>query len=593
MLHDFYMYPLISILKKELRPYVWAMGGVIVLIVFSVAFEAFAPWPFKILIDNVLGDTPLDPHSPIENTLSFFSSREALGFFTVILFCLASLFSSLFDYLVDISTKKLIRNIIQGFAEKTFGNLEKFAIGFFRKQQIGDYIYRLSYDTSALGDFLELGLFPILVNAFYLIITLTILFVISPPLTFLALTMIPPLIIILAVFNKRIGKASKHSEQKNSSLFSFIEETLLQLKIIQAFNRQKHSFQEFREQERGALSSELNLFGLGYLQNLAIGIVVAIGYSLVIAFGIRSVFLQEISTGLLVVFLFYLDNLTNPLMSLMSAASDLRENYVKVSRVREFYNPKLHVHDTGTATDKITNQSISFSRVTLKGDGGSTILHNATLTIPQKKITVIVGVSGSGKSTLISLIMRFCEPTSGTIRIGKNDISSYSMEYLRNAIAYVPQEIVLFNDTIKHNITFKDETPLFTEIKKASKRAVADQFIQRLPGGYDFVVGEEGLNISGGQRQRLMLARAFLKERAQFLIMDEPLSSLDVKTATTLMNNIIEFSKSKTTIIVSNVLSIISCADHVVVINEGKIIHQGKGQALLEQKKLSHLIKTS
>lgn len=587
------MNPVFSILKKELRPYLWAMGGVVVLIVCSVAFEAFAPWPFKILIDNVLGDTPLDPNSPIENALTFFSSREALGFFTVILFCLASLFSSLFDYLVDISTKKLIKNIIQGFAEKTFRNLEQFAIGFFRKQQIGDYIYRLSYDTSALGDFLELGLFPLIVNFFYLTITLVILFAISPHLTFLALSMVPPLILILAVFNKRIGKASKHSEEKNSSLFSFIEETLLQLKIIQAFNRQKYKFQEFREHESSALKGELNLFGLGYVQNLAIGIVVAIGYSLVIAFGIRSVFLQEISTGLLVVFLFYLDNLTNPLMSLMSAASELRENYVKVSRVREFYNPKLHVRDNGTVTETITNPSISFSRVTLKGDGGSTLLHNATCTIPQKKITVIVGVSGSGKSTLISLLMRFCEPTSGTIKIGKRDISSYSMEYLREQIAYVPQEIVLFNDTIKNNITFKNPSYELSHIKKAATRAVANHFIERLPNTYDFMVGEEGLNLSGGQRQRLMLARAFLKEQAQFLIMDEPLSSLDVKTSGALMNTIMEFSKNKTTIIISNVLNIISCADHVIVLNEGNIIHQGKGRALLEQKKLIALIKTS
>ncbi len=587
------MYRLTSILKKELRPYLLAMGGVIVLIICSVAFEAFAPWPFKILIDNVLGDTPLDPSSPIENALLFLTSREALGFFTVILFFAASLFSSLFDYLVDISTKKLIRRIVQGFAEKTFQNLEQFAIGFFRKQQIGDYIYRLSYDTSALGDFLELGLFPLLVNTFYLVITLTILFVISPPLTLLALTMIPPLIIILAIFNKKIGKASKYSEQKNSSLFSFIEETLIQLKIIQAFNRQAGKFHEFKTREHNALSGELTLFGLGYLQNLLIGIVVAVGYSLVIAYGIHAVFLQEISTGLLVVFLFYLDNLTNPLMSIMGAASDLRENYVKVSRVREFYNPKFHVHDLGTMRDPMVNQEISFSRVTVKGDGGSTILHNATLHIPHNKITVIVGVSGSGKSTLISLILRFLEPSSGTLKIGTENISSYSIEYLRNCIAYVPQEIVLFNDTIRNNITFKDPSPSLAALKKASKLAVADTFIKRLPGGYDFMVGEEGLNLSGGQRQRLMLARAFLKTESKILIMDEPLSSLDVKTSTTLMQNIIAFSKNKTTIIISNVLSVISLADHVVVINEGKIIHQGKGRALVEQKKLAHLLKTS
>jgi len=199
-------------------------------------------------------------------------------------------------------------------------------------------------------------------------------------------------------------------------------------------------------------------------------------------------------------------------------------------------------------------------------------------------------VSGSGKTTIISLILRFIEPRHGKIFIGGKDIRKYSIKALRDAVAYVPQEIVLFNESIERNIGFGSPAGSFHDIKKAAKLAVADHFIHRFPSGYNFKVGEEGMNLSGGQRQRLMLARALMKNKAKIAIFDEPLSSLDVKTRSTLMDNLESFAKGKTMVIVSNVLDMMKHADYVILVNQGRVIHAGDKKRLLSGSKLADLI---
>jgi ABC-type multidrug transport system fused ATPase/permease subunit len=562
--------------------------GIFVLILLGVGFEALAPYPFKILIDNVLARQEIGRSSLLGRILGIFNAREALAFVVILVFFLSSMLGSICDYFVAIITKKLNRNIINNFAKRAFVNLEQLAVGYYKQNQIGDYIYRLSYDVNALGDFMEHGLIPIVTNLVYLATTITIMFLISIKLAFIALAIMPPLALSLFIFNRRLGKASTRSERTNSALFGYIQEVLSQLKIVQAFNQEKRSAQTFEVNQQASLHEELNVAGLDLMLNLMIGVIIAVGYSIVIAYGINAVFLGSLSTGLLIVFIFYIDNLTNPLLSLLTGATRLKENYVKISRLGEFFSTDAQIHDTGEIFD-IQETEIEFNDVTVLG-GDTKILDHVSFRIPARKTTVIVGVSGSGKTTIASLILRFIDQNSGKIRLGNNDIKSYSIKSLRDIISYVPQEIVLFNDTIKHNIAFGNPKASMGEIKKAATAAVADSFISRQPHGYDTVAGESGSNISGGQRQRIMLARAFLKKDARILIFDEPISALDIKTRELLMANLVKFTAGKTTIIISNILESIKQADHVILINEGRILHSGGSEALLQESKLASLI---
>lgn len=579
-----------SILIHEMRTHVRGLLFIFFLTLLGVCLEALTPWPFKLLIDNVLGKEALEEQGILRSILSLFHSREALGLFAVALYCLSSLGGSLTDYFTSKVTKQLGQAMVAGFAARAFKNLERLNIGHYRKQEIGDYIYRLSYDTSALGELMEDGLLPLATNCFYLIVTITILFFIHWKLTLLALAILPFLGLALGAFNRCIGKASAQSERSNSALFSFIEEMLTQLKLIQAFNQQNTRAIIFDTKEQSSLRDETRVSGLGFLMNLAIGAVVAVGYGTVLVWGMRLVFLGEMSTGLLIVFIFYLDNLTNPLLSFMSAASSIRENVLKVSRMEDFFNPAFQRVDVGTRKT-IDSMEIVFRAVSLFGDNNTRILHKASFTIPAGKRTVIVGVSGSGKTTVLNLILRFIENVhKGTITIGSYPIQEYSFDALRDLIAYVPQEITLFNATVHANITFGSPHASFAAVARASRMALADPFIRRLSGGYHCVVGEGGGNISGGQRQRILIARAFVREHAKLFILDEPFSALDIKTRFELMEHIETFSKGKTTIIVSNVLELVSKADHVIVLNQGTVLHEGKSKALLEQKHLANLI---
>lgn len=578
-----------KIILKEIRPYLFMLVWILILILLGVGFEALAPYPFKIMIDNVLNRQEIDPATWLGKILGIFNSRESLAFIVVVTFFLFSILGSISDYFVNISTKKLNRKIINNFSKQAFTNLERLAVGYYKQKEIGDYIYRLSYDVSALGELIEAGIIPIVTNTAYLAATVTIMFFINIKLAIIALSILPLLGLSLYVFNKRIGIAAGRSEKSNSTLFGYIQEVLSQLRIVQTFNQEKRSAQSFEQKQQNSLDEELNVNGLNFMLNLLIGIIIAIGYAIVIAYGIKEVFLNEISAGLLIVFIFYLDNLTNPLLSLLTAASTFKENHVKIDRLSEFFSQKTQIHDVGKL-GQIRSTGIEFHDVTILGDSNFKILNKVSFKIPENKITVIVGVSGSGKTTISSLILRFIDQSSGRVTLGDKDIKQYSIKTLRDSITYVPQEIVLFNDTIRRNINFARPGATSAEIKKAVGLAVADKFISRLPNGLDFVVGEEGSNLSGGQRQRIMLARAFLKSDAKIVVFDEPLSALDVKTREQLITNLKKFSQGKTMIIISNILETIKQADHVILINEGEILHSGSGEKLLEESHLANLI---
>lgn len=570
-----------KILYQEIKPHTGKLVLILVLILLGVGFGAVTPLPFKVLIDNVLGSEPLERGRFLGKFLSSFTSKEALGFFIVFAYAIANVVRDLGEYFASVNTKKLGKDLVQGFSQKAFDNLEKLKIGYYKQQNIGDYLYRLSYDVSAFGNLLEDGLLPFATNFLYMAATIAIMFFINSKLALVSLAVIPLLAIGLSIFNKRIDEATDKSEHSNSLLFSFIEEALNQLKNIQAFNREKKQLETLDQKESVALSNELTVYGLDFLLTLMIGIIVAIGYSVVLVYGIRLVSIAQVTTGLLIVFIFYLDNLTYPLINLLGAATAFRQQYIRVSRMGEFFDPELHIRDTGE-TYTITEPNIVFNKVTVYGGEEVPILNNASFEIPIGKTTVIAGVSGSGKTTVAGLILRFLDHDKGKILIGGKDIKDYSVKSLRDEISYVPQEIVLFNESIRENVTFGNKNVEFEDIKRATKLAVADKFIEQIPQGYNFIVGEEGTNLSGGQRQRILLARAFLKDKAKILIFDEPISSLDVKTRAEVVRNINLFSRNKTAIIITNILEFIHQADHVIVLNEGAVMYEGNSKALRE-----------
>lgn len=576
------------ILYQEFRPYFGWVILIFILILLTVSFEAITPYPFKILIDNVLGSETLDKTSIPGRLLSFITSKESLGFFIILVYGLSSMFESISEYLTNLFNRKLSRKTTEEFTQRVYEALQKLGTSFYNKTEIGDYIYRLSYDTSAIGNILEFGLIPLTTNALYLVSTIIILFFINSELALISCFIIPILIVILLIFNNEIAIASKSSEKVNSALFSFIQEALSQMKIVQAFNQQKRFANKFRKMQANSLTEELKLDELNYLQDLLVGVAIALGYSIVILYGVKLVFSGQLSTGLLVVFVLYVDNLTYPLLNVINTAGSFREDYIKLSRMNDFFVSKYKIKDVGKI-EKVSSANVVFDHVTVRGNNDAVLLKDASLTFPAGKTTVIVGGSGSGKTTLVSLLLRFVEPSSGKIFIGNTEIHDFSLAALREMIAYVPQEVILFDDTILNNVAFIGK-PAPVDLQNAIQLASATEFIRAKQERFKYEVGPEGQNLSGGQRQRLLIARALLKRQAKIIVLDEPFSALDVKSRVRLMKNLEVFGKGKTVVIVSNVLETIQSADHVILVNEGEIMHVKDKAALFNQASLATLI---
>lgn len=571
----------------EIRLLVPQLFIVLLLMFGSIVFQALSPWSFKILLDEVLGFSNSSENTTV-SFLSFLFTRESLGYIALFIFFASSILVNLFDYFQLILLKSTLRNIIHNLATKVFNNLELFGMKFFKQHETGDYIYRLDSDIYAVSSLIENGILPVITSSIYLIITVVIMFFIHVQLTLIALAALPFLVGGMYVLNNKIVAISKKSERANSTVYSFIQQALTQLAVIQAFHQEKAELRKYDTKVTHALGYDFRLDKLNAILSLIIGLLIAINYTAIIGYGIREVFNNALTTGLLIVFIFYLDNLTNPVLSIIYAISSFKENHVKINRLADFFNSHAFTTNTGTLTH-IENFTIEFKDVDLYDSPDNRILQNINLTIAAGTVTVLIGMSGSGKSSLLSLLPRFIEPSSGHILLGDHPITDYTLETLRNNISYVPQDIYLFNDTIRNIISFGRPEATFKEIQHAARLAYADEFIENHPHGYDFRVGEGGVFLSGGQRQRLMIARAFLKN-APIVIFDEPLSSLDLETRTKVWKNIQEFCIGKTAIIISNILDVVTSGDTVVVLENGKVLTTGKSHDLLSNKKIYNVI---
>ncbi len=578
-----------KVIISELRTHSLKLIFVLFIMLLAAGLELLVPWPFKILIDNVLGDVPLSDF--FGSSLSYlFHTPYSLGLFAILLYFLSMLLSSIFEYLQSVMTKRVIENIVAHFSKRAFKSLESLSVGFYNEQQIGDFIYRLSYDVSALGSFLEDGLLPLLTSFLHLLLAIVIMYFIDSKLTFFALISLPVLTLGLYIFNSYIREATVLSEKFNSSTFSFIEEALNHFRVIQGFSQQKREAHRFDQKMDTMVKAEFKLFHLGFLLSCMVGVIVAISYSLVIFFGMSAVFAGTLSTGLLIVFIFYLDNLTNPILSIVSNVASIRESYIKISRMEDFFTTEKNVEADGKRKI-LRGHDIRFESVSTQKNDGKKILKDVSFTLEEGKCTAILGISGSGKTSIMDLIMRFTDkPEKGRVLIGGLDITLFDVDAIRKVVSYAPQDISLFDDTIHNNIIFGNPKATKKEIKDAVYIADAEEFINRLPGKYQFNVGEGGTFLSGGQKQRLMLVRALLRKHASIFLFDEVFSALDVKTRMVVLARLQPVFKGKTVILISNVFDVVKQADNVIVLNKGEVIFSGKSTSLPKEVSLYKLL---
>jgi ATP-binding cassette subfamily B protein/subfamily B ATP-binding cassette protein MsbA len=403
-------------------------------------------------------------------------------------------------------------------------------------------------------------------------------------LTLLSLGVVPLIVGAIYFFARRIRAESMTIQEQDSALLTQTQEGLGAIRMVHAFGREEFEVTQFRERARQSLEANLKLQLTNVKSALVISTITVIGTAAMYYLGTLHVLASTLTLGTLLVFAAYVLMLYQPLEALTYTAWAMEGATAGARRCFEVLDREDDVHDSPDAISiSSTRAAISFENVSFGYDPSHPVLREINLDISPNHIVALVGGTGAGKSTLLSLVPRFYDPTAGVVRLDGRDLREITRKSLRAQIAIVLQDTLLFSTTIRENIAYGRPEATDAEIREAARRAQADEFISRLPDGYDSQVGERGGHLSVGQRQRIGIARAFLKD-APILLLDEPTSALDPKTEAAIMETIKDLMHGRTTLIVTHRLATVHGVDQIVVLEHGRIVECGRGPDLVEQK---------
>jgi subfamily B ATP-binding cassette protein MsbA len=464
---------------------------------------------------------------------------------------------------------------------KLFGHLLNLSAGFYTENATGKLVSRVINDTGALQTILTNVVSVVVRDPISLIGVLGFLFWNQPKLTLLSIVVLPVCIVPIAIYSRKIRRSSRDAQTQSADLVQTMTEGFTGHRVIKAYNLETLVAEKFRETARRSVNLIMRITRATEMPSLLIEFFGACGLALMLGYVIRSSserpkpedFLQLLIS---IIYIYQpLKNLTrlqNQVVQARAATERVFELLATKNSVPEPAAPKM-LH---AANADIEFQNLDFSY------GEKSVLRGINLTVKAGQIVALVGSSGSGKTTLANLLLRFYDPARGAIKIGGVDLRDLSTRDLRNHIAVVAQENILFNDTIRRNIELGRMGATDDEIVTAAKHAYAFDFIDQKPQGFATVIGEKGVVLSGGQRQRLAIARAVLKN-APILILDEATSALDTESERAVQAALDELMKGRTTICIAHRLSTILHADLIVVLDQGKIVETGSHAELVQR----------
>lgn len=567
------------------------------LLALAIGANLLKPWPVALLADSVAGEKPLPDWLAGQSIASNKVSLLAfLGISVLVLHALHGGLKALQNYWV-ISTGLFGLARVR---EAVYQRLLQLSQRFHQSKPSGDTLYRATWDTYAFQTLFQQGMMTFVEASITLLLMVIIMAQMDFVLTIYALLIMPLLVISIRVFSRAMNLRGAAAQQADSQVAGHLQQSLANLPLIHSHateQREGESFlklaQEARQQRLGQHTWEI-FYGLG------VALVFGIGTALIVWLGGEEVMAGKITIGDLLVFLAYLAMLYEPLNQLSHVGATVSTASASAQRVFELLDAKDVVPEkfdaraiVPDATAKPSGNSpwtplmiqgeVQFENVCFEYVSGRPILKNLSFTVKAGESAAIVGPSGAGKSTMLQLVTRFFDPTSGKVKLDGVDLTELKLADLRRNIAFVLQEPLLLPTTIAENIAYGLPAATREEIEAAAKAAYADEFIRKLPQGYDTIVGEGAARLSVGEKQRLNLARAFLKD-APILLLDEPTSSLDAENENLIAASLEQLRKGRTTLVVAHRLNTIRNVDHVIVIQDGTLIEEGKPEELMGRK---------
>jgi ATP-binding cassette, subfamily B, bacterial len=552
----------------------------------AIGLNLLKPWPFKIIVDQILPGRV----RVFQYTFRFLGGTEiripALDATQAIaLLCLAMIVIQLLWSLLSLASNYMFVKIglqsLLRLRTELYAHLQRLSLKFHDTRRSADSSFRVAYDSQSVQTIYNKGFTNIVSSGVTLIGTFAVMLRLDWQLTLLSLAIVPLLIGTIYFFAKRIRTQSTTIQEQDSALLTQTQEGLSSIRMVHAFGREEFEVSQFQQHAHGSLQANLRLTMTSVKSGLVISTLIALGTAAMYYVGSLHVLSGTLSLGVLLVFIAYLVMLYQPLESLTYTAWAMEGATAGARRCFEILDSRDDVVDSPNAIPiEKTNGAIAFQNVSFGYDSEREILTNVNLEIATNQIIALVGGTGAGKSTLLSLVPRFYDPTSGRLRLDGRDVREITKKSLRQQIAIVLQDTLLFSTTVRENIAYGRPDATEDEIREAARRAQADEFISQLPDGYESQVGERGGHLSVGQRQRIGIARAFLKN-APILLLDEPTSALDPTTESAIMETIKELMRGRTTIIITHRIATVHNVDQIVVLEGGRVVEQGRGPELV------------
>ena len=496
----------------------------------------------------------------------------------------ATLLSGFFTFWMRQMIIVVSRYIEFDLKNEIFAQYERLSLNFYKKNRTGDLMNRISEDVSKVRMYFGPAIMYSINMITLFVIVIAYMIQIDKTLTLYTLLPLPVLSLSIYFLSRIINERSRVVQEYLSKLTAFTQEFFSGINVIKAYGIEKYSLKDF--DELATESKEKNI-SLSKVQAFFFPLMVLlIGVSNIIVIyvgGMRYINGQIESIGVIAEFIIYVNMLTWPVAVVGWVTSIIQEAEASQKRINEFLQIEPEIQNPTNSNISIDGD-IEFKNVSfIYDDTNIKALDNISFKLPNGETLAILGKTGSGKSTIAYLIARLYDVTSGQLSIDGKPITEINLDDLRNSIGFVPQEAFLFSDTIKNNIKFGDENATDSVIENAAKNAHVHENIIQFSKGYETLVGERGVTLSGGQKQRVSIARAIIKN-PQILIFDDCLSAVDTETEEIILNNLKKVSKDKTTIIISHRVSSAKNADHIIVLDKGKIIQQGNHDSLVNQE---------
>ena len=559
------------------RPYRLALLWALAQIFLITGFELLKPWPLQVVIDNVLGGKRF----PVEALA--FAPPSALLLFACCAIVVIHLGAGALTLLHNYTTIRVGQNMVNDLRGALYGHLQRLSLAFHGRQRVGDLLYRITADSFAVQTMIMNGVLPILSAAVLLGGMLLVLFPLDPALTLLALTVVPILFALISGFNRKIVDVATEVRVTESRVYSLVQWAMSSIKVVQAFTKEEEEHRRFMGASRESLRATLRLYNWQTLYSGAVNVVIAGGTALVVYAGARAVISGKLSVGQLIVFISYLAQLYAPINQITQSWGLIAGARVGARRVFEVLDTETDLKDGARSfPPEGARGEVAWRRVSFGYRPDSPVLTDIDLAIPAGAKIAVVGPTGVGKSTLLSLLPRFFDPSAGTVEIDGVDVRDYRLKSLRDQIALVLQPPLIFPLSIRDNIAYGRPGAADAEIEAAAKLARIHDLIVSLPEGYDTVTGESGVSLSEGEKQRITIARALLRD-APILILDEPTSALDVATEALVMAGIERLMAGRTTFIIAHRLSTVRRCDRILVLSGGSVAEQGTLPELLRR----------